>query len=392
MFKFLKSKIKSAVESLSKKVDECSLNADEETQQSPTISEDEQTMVETKEEVTETKEEPKQEIKKKETKPNKVKKEKQPTKQPTKEPSTPKPQEPTQEQPKQKTSFFSKLKKKITTKKLSKDQFEDLFWDLEIVLLENNVAIEVVEKIKQDLETSLTEKPLKRSEINNIINDTLKNSIEELLTFPEFNLLKNIKTKKPYIICLIGINGSGKTTTIAKLAHYLKQNNITSVLAAADTFRAAAIDQLEEHANNLNIKLIKHDYGADAAAVAYDAIEHAKAKHIDAVLIDTAGRLHSNKDLMREMEKIIKVANPDLKLFIGESITGNDCIEQARTFDKLVGIDGIILSKADVDEKGGTAISITYITKKPILFIGTGQNYKDLELFKKNKIIKELGL
>lgn len=194
------------------------------------------------------------------------------------------------------------------------------------------------------------------------------------------------------MIVFFGINGSGKTTTIAKFAHLLQQNKLSCVMAAADTFRAAAIDQLEEHASKLKIELIKHDYGADPAAVAFDAVKHAKAKKIDVVLVDTAGRMHSNTGLVDEMKKIIRVVKPDLKLFIGESITGNDCIEQAKTFDAAIGIDGIILSKADIDDKGGAAVSVSYVTKKPIFYLGTGQNYSDLKEFDKETITKNIGL
>lgn len=292
----------------------------------------------------------------------------------------------------EKKGFLSFIKEKVTTKKIDEKQFEELFWELELALLESNVAVEVIEKIKDDLKEKLVNQPIKKSEINNIITNSLKESIENLFDIPTFNLLQRIKEKKPLVICFIGINGSGKTTTIAKVAHLLQKNKISCVMAAADTFRAAAIQQLEEHANNLNIKIIKHDYGADSAAVAFDAVKHAEARHIDAVLIDTAGRLHSNEDLMKEMQKLVRVAKPDLKIFIGESITGNDCVEQAKKFNELIGIDAIILSKADIDDKGGAAISVSYITKKPILYLGTGQTYDDLKEFNKEDIIKSLGL
>jgi fused signal recognition particle receptor len=163
-------------------------------------------------------------------------------------------------------------------------------------------------------------------------------------------------------------------------------------MAAADTFRAAAIDQLQHHADKLNIKLIKQDYGADPAAVAFDAIKHAETKKIDVVLVDTAGRMHSNTNLLDEMKKIIRVAKPDLKIFVGESITGNDCTEQAKEFDDAITIDGIILSKTDIDEKGGAALSVSYITKKPIIYIGTGQEYKDLKEFSADLVLGNLGL
>ena len=188
----------------------------------------------------------------------------------------------------------------------------------------------------------------------------------------------------------MGINGGGKTTTIAKLANLLIKNDLKCVLVAGDTFRAASIQQLEEYANNLKVKLIKHDYNSDPAAVAFDGVKYAKSHSLDVVLIDTAGRQHSNKNLMEEMKKIVKVVRPDLKIFVGESITGNDAIEQVREFNKAISIDSIILSKADIDEKGGTAISITYVSGKPILYIGTGQEYNNLEKFDKEKIIKTI--
>jgi len=259
--------------------------------------------------------------------------------------------------------------------------------------MENNVALEVIEKIKSDLEKNLVEKPIKRTQIEEIIKESLKNSIDDLFKVEEINLLRKIKyEEKPFVIAFFGINGSGKTTTIAKIANLLKEKKISCVLAASDTFRAASIEQLQHHADKLGIKIIKHDYGSDPAAVAFDAIAHAKAKNIDVVLIDTAGRLHSNQNLMDELKKIVKVAKPDLKLFIGESIAGNDCVEQAKTFNEAVGIDGIILAKADIDEKGGAAISVSYITKKPIMYLGIGQELEDIKEFDSNLVLESLGL
>ncbi len=296
-----------------------------------------------------------------------------------------------EEEPEEKKGFFGKLKEKVVTKKISEEQFEDLFWNLEVALLENNVATEVIDKIKEDLKSELVDKPIRRSRIEETIELTLKKSISDLFDVESFNLLDKIGKKKPFIICFVGINGSGKTTTIAKVANLLITNKKKVVLAAADTFRAAAIDQLQIHADKLGVKLIRHDYGSDPAAVAFDAIKHAEAKGIDVVLIDTAGRMHANSNLMEEMGKIVRVAKPDLKIFVGESITGNDCVEQAKKFDETIGIDAIILSKADVDEKGGAAVSVSYVTKKPIIYIGVGQEYKDLKEFDSEIILKNLG-
>ncbi len=297
-----------------------------------------------------------------------------------------------QEEPEEekKKGFFGKIKQSFTTKTITADKFEDLFWDLELTLLENNVSVEVIEKIKEDLKEELVNKPLPRDVLKKI-EETLARTMNEILTFNQIDIIKKSKNKKPLIIAFFGINGCGKTTSIAKLANYLKENGKSVVLAACDTFRAAAIQQLEEHANKLGVKMIKHDYGSDAAAVAFDAVKHAEKNGIDIVLIDTAGRLHSNTNLMAELEKIIRVTNPDLKIFVGESITGNDCIEQAKKFNELVEMDGAILTKADIDEKGGAPLSIAYTIKKPILFLGMGQEYKDLEVFDKKVILNRLG-
>ncbi len=298
-----------------------------------------------------------------------------------------------------KKGFFERITsavtEAVTTTKISEARFEELFQDLEITLLENNVAVEVIDKIKADLKGSLVEKPLQRGKVEETIRKTLRSSIEELF-ISSYDLKEKVKEiatgKKPAKIMFVGINGSGKTTTIAKIAKLLQENKLKVVIAASDTFRAAAIHQLQEHADKLGIKLIKHDYGADPAAVAFDAIKYAEAHGIDVVLIDTAGRLHSNVNLVDEMKKIARVAKPDFKIFVGEAITGNDCVEQARSFNDAIGIDGIVLAKADVDEKGGAAISVSYITQKPILYLGTGQGYDDLMPFRPEAVVDSLGL
>ncbi|MFH1316394.1 MAG: signal recognition particle-docking protein FtsY [Candidatus Woesearchaeota archaeon] len=291
----------------------------------------------------------------------------------------------------EKKGLFKKIAESVVMKKISEKQFDTIFEDLEISLLENNVALEVIDKIKLDLKENIVDKPIRRGDIENKIIGSLKQSVEDLFIDNNINIFDMIeekkKKKKPFVICFLGINGSGKTTTIAKIANMMLKKGYSVVLAAADTFRAAAIDQLQEHADNLKIKMIKHDYGSDPAAVAFDAIKHAEAKNIEVVLIDTAGRMHSNQNLTEEMKKIVRVAKPDLKIFVGESITGNDCVEQAKVFDEAISIDGIILSKADIDEKGGAAISVSFITKKPILFIGTGQEYGDIKAFDSNEIV-----
>lgn len=294
------------------------------------------------------------------------------------------------EEPQKEKGFFAKLTEVVTKKTLTEEKFDELFFELEMILLENNVAVEVIDLLKQNLKSALVNQKVLRGQIDEIIEASLRKTIDEVFSVPEIDLLREIKKKKPYVIVFVGINGSGKTTTIGKLAYLLKKNGLSCCIAAADTFRAAAIQQIEEHANNVGVKLIKHDYGSDPAAVGFDAIAYAKAKNLDCVLIDTAGRLHSNKDLVREMEKIVRVTKPDLKIFVGEAITGNDCVEQARQFHEAIGIDGIILAKADVDEKGGAALSVTKVTGKPILYLGVGQSYDDLEQFNKQKMMERI--
>ncbi len=291
-----------------------------------------------------------------------------------------------------KKGVIEKIAGAITTTRISEEKFDSLFEEMEIVLLENNVAVEVIEKIKADLKSSVVGKPIQRGKVEEEVTRSLKESVESLFDVKKIDLVKEARGKKPFIILFSGINGSGKTTTIAKVSRLLESNGMKCVIAASDTFRAAAIQQLQEHADRLGVKLIRQEYGADPAAVAFDAIKYAESKGVDVVLIDTAGRQHSNKNLIEEMKKIVRVSKPDLKIFVGEAITGNDCVEQAKTFNEAIGIDGIILAKADVDEKGGAAISVGYVTRKPIIYLGTGQNYEDLAPFNPSMVVESLGL
>jgi fused signal recognition particle receptor len=292
-----------------------------------------------------------------------------------------------------KEGFFKKITSKISKIKISEKEFEVYSEELKMLLLENNVAFEVAEKIIKELEEKIVGQEFLKKEVEPEIKEALKDIIEKILIEP-FDVVSKIKEKedKPYVILFCGINGTGKTTTIAKIAHNLKSKKISCVLAAADTFRAASIEQIKKHAEVLDLNVIAHTYGSDPASVGFDAVKYAKKNKIDAVLIDTAGRMHTEKNLLKEIEKISRVCKPDLKLFIGEAITGNDSIEQVRSFDESIGIDGIILTKADTDEKGGTALSVGYATKKPILYLGTGQDYDAIIPFDKKRFIEELGL
>lgn len=289
-----------------------------------------------------------------------------------------------------KQGIFSRLKKVFVSKKLGEEDFDKFFNELETILIENNVALEAIDALREQLRKELVNKEISRKEWENKIEKALENAVSSLLLEP-FDLVSKVKqAQKPFVIVFFGINGSGKTTTIAKVAHMLQKNKLSCVLAAADTFRAASIEQLEKHGSKLGVPVIKQKYGADPAAVAFDAIAHAKSKAIDVVLVDTAGRMHTKTDLLREMEKIVRVAKPQLRIFVGEAITGNDAVEQARAFNDAVGIDAIILTKADVDEKGGATISVSHVTKKPILFLGIGQEYGDLKKFDRQEILKSM--
>ncbi len=277
-------------------------------------------------------------------------------------------------------------------KRISEDKFEDLVWDLEMALLEADVALPVVEEIKTHLKEELLEKRIRKGvDPEKAVELALKTAVKKTLASEKINFDEFVKNhEKPVVIMFVGVNGTGKTTAIARIAHRLIKNGYSVVLAAADTFRAGAIEQLTVHANNLGVKIVKHQSGSDPAAVAYDAIEHAKARRKDVVLIDTAGRMQTNANLMDEMKKIKRVANPDMTIFVGDSLAGNDAIEQAKKFDEAVGIDAAILTKIDADAKGGAALSIAHAVGKPILFIGTGQEYEDLVPFDEEWMIRRL--
>jgi fused signal recognition particle receptor len=277
-------------------------------------------------------------------------------------------------------------------RKLKESKLEDLLWELEMALLESDVAVPVVEKIKEDVLEDLLGRKVKRGvDIKDAVETSLRNAITNVLAQNPVNFDTYIKKhEKPVILMFVGVNGTGKTTAIAKIVHRLQKGHFSCVIAAADTFRAGAIEQLQKHSERLGVKLIKHQSGADPAAVAFDAIEHAKARHKDVVLIDTAGRMHSNINLMDEMKKIKRVAPPHMIVFVGDALSGNDTILQAQKFEETVGIDCAILTKIDADAKGGAALSIAHAVGKPIAFVGVGQEYEDLVVFNPNWMVSRL--
>jgi fused signal recognition particle receptor len=293
--------------------------------------------------------------------------------------------------------MFGSLKSRLQTflqnvnqKTVTEKDVDSLIFDLELILLQNDVSLKVTEKIKEILKKDLSGKKIGLLENKRaFIEFSLKDAVREILSSEKVDLIEKIQTKKPFVIMFIGFNGTGKTTTIAKMGHMLKKKGFSVVFSASDTFRAGSIEQLENHAEKLGIKLIKHRYGGDPAAVAFDAIKHAKARNIDVVMIDTAGRAETNKNLIEEVKKIKRVVNPDLTIFVGDALAGNSLIEQAERFNE-VGIDCSVLAKIDSDARGGGALSIASATNKPILYVGTGQGYDDLEEFDADWFINNL--
>jgi len=289
---------------------------------------------------------------------------------------------------------FEKLKKglsglveKISTTELKAENLRSILSDFRLSLVENDVAVAVADHICEEIEKRLDRVQVGRlGDRKEIVRSGLQEILLAILTSNEtIDLLEKVEEKRranePYVIVFVGINGTGKTTTIAKVAQLLLSKRYSVILACSDTYRAGSIEQLEEHAKRLGVRMIKHKYGADPAAVAYDAINHARAHGVSAVLIDTAGRIQTDRNLMNELAKIKRVINPDLTILTVDALTGNDAVMQAEEFHKSVGIDGTILTKVDADVKGGAALSVTYVTGKPIVFIGTGQRYEDLEEF-----------
>ena len=268
-------------------------------------------------------------------------------------------------------------------KKIKEDPLDEILDELEIILLEADVAYSVVEEIKTGVKENLMGKKYDRSySLEQVVEMALKDAIRNVLKINEFDFDQWLSEKdRPTVIMFVGINGTGKTTAIAKIANRIQGDGKTVVMAACDTFRAGAIEQLNIHADKLGCKIVKQAHDADPAAVAYDAIEYAKSKRKDVVLIDTAGRMQTNNNLIEEMKKIVRVSKPDLKVFVGDSLAGNDAIEQAKVFDAAVGIDAVILTKIDTDAKGGAALSIAHTIGKPIAFVCNGQEYGDIIKF-----------
>ncbi|MBH58874.1 MAG: signal recognition particle-docking protein FtsY [Thaumarchaeota archaeon] len=288
----------------------------------------------------------------------------------------------------------SNLSKIAVEKQISEKELDKVMENLTIELLESEIPFDLVDQISENIKKQMIEKKFARSdEFKEIIKNEFTSTIKDIFQKVEdIDLVQLIKTKetKPFKILIVGINGSGKTTTVAKIGHLLKENNISSVIVAGDTFRSGAIEQIKEHADRLDLKLISQKYGSDPAAVARDGVEYSKTHSIDAVIIDTSGRVQTNSNLMQEVLKIKNVVEPDFTIFIGDSLAGNDLVSQTQEFFKYTEFNGSILTKVDADVKGGAILSILSETGKPIIYIGTGQEYKDLEKFNEERFLSGL--
>jgi fused signal recognition particle receptor len=287
--------------------------------------------------------------------------------------------------------MFDKFKKSLNSilesfkyKELDEKRFNELRDELLLFLVENDVAYEVAEDILDNLKNTVLgrkfEKSINPSEYLRLsLKEYVRNIFDQVGWVDLDKMIEEMD--RPASMIFMGINGVGKTTTIAKIGYRYKKMNYRVLFACSDTFRAGAIEQLEEHAKKLNIPIFKHEYGADPAAVAYDAIKYAESKRYDLVLIDTAGRQHSNINLMDELKKIVRVVEPDYNILVLDALAGNDAYYQAREFNEKVGYDGVIFAKVDADVKGGAIITVTHLYRKPILFLGIGQKYDDLIKF-----------
>ncbi len=291
---------------------------------------------------------------------------------------------------------FSNFYDRIAKTELKGKDLENVLDEFELSLVENDVAVSVAEFVGNELKQKLKDVQFARltdprARVKVVLQEILMSVLERAGTLDIFSRIDSKKVAgQPAIIVFIGINGTGKTTSIAKLAYILQKKGRSVILAASDTYRSGSIEQLEEHARRIGVRVIRHQYGADPAAVAFDAVSYARAHSINVVLIDTAGRMQTNKNLLEEMRKIVRVTSPDLTILVVDALTGNDAVEQGKIFSEAVKIDGIILAKLDADVKGGSAISLSYIMGKPVALVGTGQKYDDLEPFQPEAIVKNI--
>ncbi len=291
------------------------------------------------------------------------------------------------------TGFGAKAKSLVKGKfVIEEEDLEGPLHELEMALLSSDVEMGVTEEILDNIRNELIgETRTFTTSTGEVVEEALRDAIYDVISVGQFDFDERIAIEdKPVTIIFTGVNGVGKTTSIAKLSRYFEERGYSTVMANGDTYRAGANEQIQEHADALDTKCISHEQGGDPAAVLYDAVEYAEANDVDIVLGDTAGRLHTDEGLMDQLEKIDRVVGPDMTLFVDEAVAGQDAVNRAREFDEAAEIDGAILTKADADSNGGAAISVAHVTGKPILFLGVGQGYDDLERFDPDEMVDRL--
>jgi fused signal recognition particle receptor len=293
-----------------------------------------------------------------------------------------------------KSTGFARKAKSLATGKfvIEEEDLEGPLRELEIALLSSDVEMGVARQILDSIREDLVGETRKFTEsTGSVVEQALRDALFDVISVGQFDFDARVaEAEKPLVVIFTGVNGVGKTTSIAKVAHYLEERGFSTVLANGDTYRAGANQQIQEHADNLGLKCISHEQGGDPTAVVYDAVEYAQANDVDVVLGDTAGRLHTSDDLMSQLAKLNRVVEPDLTIFVDEAVAGQDAVNRAREFDGAAEIDGTILTMADADSQGGAAISVSHVTGKPILFLGTGQGYDDLQPFDPEELVGDL--
>ncbi|MEZ0248144.1 MAG: signal recognition particle-docking protein FtsY [Thermoproteus sp.] len=294
------------------------------------------------------------------------------------------------------SKFVDSLASAIKEDTLNEKEVSELVDDLYLDLVESDVAVDVVDAITSALRAKLVGIKVPRfgdreSAVKKAVADALLSIVSDIPDVDfEAEVAKRLEETRPVVLMFLGPNGYGKTTTLAKMAFLFKSKGLQSVLAAADTFRAGAREQLEEHGKRLGLRVVGGKYGSDPASVAYDAIQHARSKGIPLVLIDTAGRMHTDRNLMDELSKIQRVAEPHFSIFVFDAQLGNEALEIAKYYNKYVEIDGTIATKVDSYPKGGSILTFLYVLKRPIYFLGVGQRYEDLVKFRKGEYILQL--
>lgn len=276
------------------------------------------------------------------------------------------------------------------------ETLENLLEELEWIMLESDISSDAVSAVMTALENNLIGQRLRKgADLSKVLEASLKRALRSILEAGYWDFFESIDKFKqngdtPIVIMFVGVNGTGKTTTIAKVAHQLQTRGLSVIAAAGDTFRAGAIEQLETHCDRLGIRCVSSQRGGDSAAIARDAVDSARAKGIDVVLVDTAGRMQNKTNLMAELEKVRRVTNPHLTLFVGDALAGNDAVDQAKNFQEMLKFDGAVLTKLDTDAKGGAGLSIAYSTQKPIVLCGIGQEYDDIIQFDPDWLLEQL--